>query len=75
MTVLAHRRCLALGCVCVSPGRHGYDEVIPFLVVEVFHAKLHLVFVQAELRFFAYRQQHRMFVILRTNPVDCRTYS
>lgn len=31
--------------------RHGNDDVFPFLIVQIFHTQLHLVFVQAELSF------------------------
>src|SRR5690349_7791405 len=49
---------------------HGNYAVFVLLGIAIFDLKQHLVLLDAELGFLAYRQQHRMLFVARSNAVD-----
>src|ERR1700675_1587505 len=61
---------VTVGGLRFSARSHGDDYVITLFVVQVFHAKLHMVLLDVELSLFPNRQQGGMFVVLWTNAVD-----
>src|SRR5882762_2134534 len=66
-TNLLQRSLLGAG---ILTWRHGHDNVLAILAVQVFHPQDHLVLLYAELRLFADRKQYRVLFIARPDAVD-----